>query len=160
MRSGAKNPFLATKSHIAAPSAAAMHLSAYERGELFALFKVPRRPQTEPIKPSRLDDLVQDPGSGILKIHQGASSGMAASHHGICDPFTNFVVVLVRRNPLADIFQRRGHVGDGVLVEFCQHFSLSRLIKDHFKSVRYSITAPFREKAAARFKFRVQFINK
>jgi hypothetical protein len=108
-------------------------------GDDAALFERPRALKTEPIKRGRSDDLVQDPGSGILEIDQGAASGMAASHHGIRNPFANFVAVLVRRNPLANVFQRRGHIGDGVLIKLCEHFfRIPNSIKGLLKSVKGS----------------------
>jgi hypothetical protein len=78
----------------------------------------PQALEAEPVKPRGFDDLVQDQGSGILKVDQGASSGIAASDHRICNPFTNFVTVLVGWNPLADLFESRRHIGDGVLIKF------------------------------------------
>jgi hypothetical protein len=89
-----------------------------------ALFGRPWAPETEPIKSWRFYDLTQDLGSGILKVDQRALSCATASHHGIGNALADLVTVLIRWNPLADILQRRRHVGDGVLVELCQHFSL------------------------------------
>jgi len=82
-----------------------------------------RTAETEPIEPRRLDDLLEHLGAGILKVCQGASAGVAAGHHGIRNALANFVTVLVRRNPFADLFQGCCHVGDGVLVKFGQHFA-------------------------------------
>jgi hypothetical protein len=48
---------------------------------------------------------------------------MAASHYCISNTLTNFVTVFVCRNLIADVFQRRRHVADRVLIKLCQQFS-------------------------------------
>jgi hypothetical protein len=109
------------------------------------LFVPSRPPETEPVEACGFDDLIKDLVSGILKIEQRASSGAAACDHRIGDPLANLMTVLVRRNPLADIFQGRRHVGDGVLIELCQHFPRAPFDERSIEADKCLIPVPFLE---------------
>jgi hypothetical protein len=98
-------------------------------------------PKTEPIESGRSDDLVQDLQTRILKVDQGASSGMAAHNHSIRDALSNFVAVFVCRYLFADVFQGSRHICDRVLIKFCQQFALRLPIYGPIE-IGKAITAP------------------
>ena len=78
-------------------------------------------PKPEETETGRPGDLVESVQTRGLKIEVSAISRFCAGDHGIGDALAGAMTVFLDRNLLADILQRRRHVGHGVLVKLGQH---------------------------------------
>ena len=70
----------------------------------------------------RAKSFCEDLCPGILEIDEGSRAAIGALDHDGANLFAKIRSILFRRDSLADVFERRRHVGNRVLIKFGQHY--------------------------------------